>query len=311
MAAHSLTRYAWLSIAAAILTMGLKLLAWQLTGSVGLLSDALESLVNLGGAMMALMMLRIAMQPPDDDHAFGHSKAEYFSSGFEGMLIFIAGAAIIWQAVPSLLNPQPLQQAWLGLAVSAVAAVVNFLVAQILSRAGRKHRSITLQADSHHLMSDVWTSAGILVGIALVALTGWRILDPLIAIAVALNILWTGVRLLRESADGLMDAIWDAEDIRTLDEVMDEFRDGSVEFHAIRTRRAAARRFVSFHLLVPGAWSVQQAHELAERVEDRLAQRIEGVSAISHIEPIEDPASYADATHDGPASPPSKRTSAS
>jgi cation diffusion facilitator family transporter len=304
MIAHSLTRYAWLSIAAAVLTMGLKLIAWRVTGSVGLLSDALESLVNLGGAVMALLMLRIAVQPPDSDHAYGHSKAEYFSSGFEGMLIFIAGGLIIWQALPHLLDPQPLQQAWAGLAVAALAAVVNFVVARILLTAGHRYRSITLEADSHHLMTDVWTSIGILVGVALVAITGWRLLDPLIAIAVAVNILWTGVRLLRESADGLMDTVWDEGDLRALDEVLNQFRDGNVQFHAIRTRRAAARRFVSFHLLVPGAWPVQQAHELAERVEARLAELMPGVSAISHIEPIEDPASYADATHDGPGAPP-------
>lgn len=297
MAAQSLTRYAWLSIAAAILTMGLKLVAWRLTGSVGLLSDALESLVNLGGAVMALLMLRVAAQPPDHDHAYGHGKAEYFSSGFEGMLILIAGGLIIWQAVPGLFNPHPLQQAWIGLAVSAAAAVVNLVVAQILKKAGREHRSVTLEADSHHLMTDVWTSVGILIGVALVAITGWRVLDPLIAIAVALNILWMGAKLLRESADGLMDAIWNDDDLRTLDEVLNGFSSDSVKFHAIRTRRAAAQRFVSFHLLVPGAWPVQQAHELAERVEARLSELMPGVTAISHIEPIEDPASYADATH--------------
>ena len=297
MAAQSLTRYAWLSIATAILTMGLKLLAWRLTGSVGLLSDALESLVNLGGAVMALLMLRVAIQPPDHDHAYGHGKAEYFSSGFEGLLILIAGGLIIWKAVPSLFNPQPLQQAWMGLVVAAVAAVINLVVAQILLRAGREHRSITLEADSHHLMSDVWTSFGILIGVALVAMTGWRILDPLIAIAVALNILWTGIRLLRESADGLMDAAWNEEDLKALDELLREFSSDHVHFHAVRTRRAAAHRFVSFHLLVPGIWSVQQAHELAEQVEERISRLMPGVTAISHIEPIEDPASYADATH--------------
>lgn len=297
MAAPSLTRYAWLSIAAAILTMALKLTAWRLTGSVGLLSDALESLVNLGGAVMALLMLRIAMQPPDSDHAYGHSKAEYFSSGFEGMLILIAGGLIIWQAVPGLFHPHVLQQAWIGLTVSAAAAVVNLVVALVLRRAGRLHRSITLEADSHHLMTDVWTSVGILLGVALVAMTGWQMLDPLIAIAVALNILWTGFKLLRESADGLMDAAWSNEDLRSLNEVLKEFSGEHTKFHAIRTRRAAAQRFVSFHLLVPGAWPVQQAHELAERVEARLSELMPGVTAISHLEPIEDPASYADATH--------------
>ena len=297
MSAPSLTRYAWLSMAAAILTMGLKLFAWQVTGSVGLLSDALESLVNLGGATMALLMLRLAAQPPDDEHAHGHGKAEYFSSGFEGLLIMIAGGLILWAAIPSVFNPQPLQQTSIGLLVAVLAAVVNFIVARILAGVGRKHRSITLEADSHHLMTDVWTSIGIIAGVGLVAVTGWRVLDPLIAIAVALNILWTGVRLLRESADGLMDAIWNPDDLQTLENVLKEFSSDSVQFHAIRTRRAAAQRFVSFHLLVPGAWPVQQAHELAERVESRLTELLPGVTAITHIEPIEDPASYADATH--------------
>ncbi|TXH05211.1 MAG: cation transporter [Nevskiaceae bacterium] len=296
---RSLTRYAWLSIAAALATMGLKLAAWRITDSVGLLSDALESLVNLGGAVMALWMLRIASQPADHDHAYGHSKAEYFSSGFEGMLIFVAGAAIVWAAVPRLLAPQPLEQAGLGLAVSALATVVNLATALLLLAAGRRHRSITLQADGHHLMTDVWTSVGVLVGVGLVALTGAVWLDPLVAIAVALNILWTGFRLLRESAEGLMDAAWPEDELKVLDAVLDEFRSAEVQFHAIRTRRAAARRFVSFHLLVPGAWPVQQAHELAETVEARLEARLPGVSAISHLEPIEDPASYEDATHDG------------
>lgn len=284
-------------MAAAILTMGLKLFAWQITGSVGLLSDALESLVNLGGATMALLMLRVAAQPPDHEHAHGHGKAEYFSSGFEGLLILLAGGLILWAAIPSLFNPRPLEQTSLGLVVAAIAALVNLLVARILSTVGRQHRSITLQADSHHLMTDVWTSIGIIAGVGLVTVTGWRILDPVIAIAVALNILWTGVRLLRESADGLMDAVWDAHDLQTLENVLKEFSGDSVQFHAIRTRRAAAQRFVSFHLLVPGAWPVQQAHELAERVESRLTELMPGVTAITHIEPIEDPASYADVTH--------------
>lgn len=284
-------------MAAAVLTMGLKLFAWEVTGSVGLLSDALESLVNLGGATMALMMLRVAAQPPDDEHAYGHGKAEYFSSGFEGLLILIAGGLILWAAIPSLFHPQSLEQTSVGLVVAALAALVNLAVALVLRDAGRKHRSITLEADSHHLMTDVWTSIGIIVGVALVTVTGWRMLDPLIAIAVALNILWTGVRLLRESAEGLMDAAWNAEDLKALHDVFREFSSDSVHFHAIRTRRAAAQRFVSFHLLVPGAWPVQQAHELAEKVEERISRLMPGVTAISHIEPIEDPASYADATH--------------
>ena len=298
MARPSLIRFAWLSIAAALVTMGLKLLAWHWTGSVGLLSDALESVVNLGGAVMALLMLRIAAQPADADHAFGHTKAEYFSSGFEGMLIFIAGAVIVWTALPRLVSPQALEQTLAGLIVSAIAALVNLGAALMLLGAGKRYRSITLEADGRHLMTDVWTSVGVLIGVGLVMMTGWSLLDPLVAIAVALNILWTGVRLLREAADGLMDSAWHATELRKLDEVLGEFGTGNVRFHEIRTRRAAAHRFVSFHLLVPGAWSVQDAHDLAERIESRLSEAMPGVSAMSHVEPIEDPASYADVTHE-------------
>ena len=292
-----LTRYAWLSIFTALVTMALKLIAWKLTGSVGLLSDALESLVNLGGATMALLMLRVAMLPRDEHHAYGHSKAEYFSSGFEGMLILVAGAAILYTAIPSLWHPKVLEQATLGLMVSALASVMNLVVAQILLRAGKKNRSITLEADAHHLMTDVWTSAAIIVGVGLVALTGFTILDPVMAVLMACNILWTGFRLMRESVHGLMDGAWDDDDIKQLNIVLDGYRTEQTQFHDIRTRRAAANRFVSFHMLVPGEWSVQRAHELAEKIEARLEQDIPGAVAISHLEPIEDPASYADVTH--------------
>jgi cation diffusion facilitator family transporter len=293
----SLTKYVWLSIATAVVTMALKLLAWKLTGSIGLLSDALESLVNLGGATMALLMLRVALSPRDADHAYGHSKAEYFSSGFEGMLILVAGGAILWTSIPSLLHPHALEQTTLGLVVSAVASAINLVVARILLQAGKQHRSITLEADAHHLMTDVWTSAAILVGVALVAITGFIILDPIMAILMACNILWTGFRLMRESVDGLMDSAWVPDDLAQLEQVLDEFRNGDIQFHEIRTRRAAAHRFVTFHLLVPGAWPVQRAHELAERVESRLTDVLPGAVAMAHLEPIEDPASYADVTH--------------
>lgn len=292
-----LTRYAWLSIATALVTMGMKLFAWKLTGSIGLFSDALESLVNLGGASMALLMLRIAMQPRDQDHAYGHGKAEYFSSGFEGMLILFAGAAILWTAVPGLWHPHALNQAVSGLVIAAIASVLNLGTARILFAASRRHRSITLEADAHHLMADVWTSVAILVGVGLVTITGLSIFDPLIAVVVALNILWTGLRLMRESVDGLMDSAWVSADIERLNKILDEFRNNEVQFHDIRTRRAAANRFVTFHLLVPGAWPVQRAHELAEHVEARLTEALPGAIAISHLEPIEDPASYADVTH--------------
>lgn len=292
-----MARYAWLSIATALVTMALKLVAWKLTGSIGLLSDALESLVNLGGATMALLMLRVAMLPRDEHHAYGHGKAEYFSSGFEGMLILFAGVAILWTAVPGLWHPKPLEQTVTGIAVSVLASVINLVVAQILLRAGKKYRSVTLEADAHHLMTDVWTSAAILVGIVLVYITGFAILDPVIATLMALNILWTGWRLMRESVHGLMDGAWSDDDIQQLNRVLDEFRSEQVQFHDIRTRRAAASCFVSFHLLVPGEWPVQRAHELAEKVESQLTEIIPGAVAISHIEPIEDPASYADVTH--------------
>jgi cation diffusion facilitator family transporter len=293
-AAQSLTRFAWLSIAAALATMALKIVAWQITGSVGLLSDALESLVNLGGATMALLMLQWAAEPPDEEHAYGHSKAEYFSSGFEGTLILAASAAIAWAAIDRLLHPQAIELAGAGLAISAVASVINLVVARILLQAGQAHGSVALQADGHHLMSDVWTSVAVIAGVALVAMTGWTVLDPLVALAVAVNTVYTGIRLLRETAAGLMDAAWPDEEQAVLSEVLDQFKSPGVAFHALRTRRAGMRRFVSFHVLVPGGWTVQKGHELLEEIEQHLARRIPNVTVLTHLEPIEDPASYAD-----------------
>jgi cation diffusion facilitator family transporter len=289
-----LTGYAWLSVGAALITLALKVAAWALTGSVGLLSDALESLVNLGAALMALWMLHIAVRPADEGHAYGHSKAEYFASGFEGMLVVLAAGGIVYAAIPRLLHPQPLEQAGLGLALSAAASVVNFLVARALMRTGQTYRSIALTADAHHLMTDVWTSAGVILGVALVALTGWQVLDPLIALAVALNVLLIGRRLLVESVLGLMDTAWPAEDQALLQKVLEEFRVRGVRFHAVRTRRSAARRFASFHVLVPGAWTVQQGHDLLEEIERRIGERLASVTVFTHLEPIEDPASYLD-----------------
>jgi len=289
-----LTRYAWLSLAAALATLGLKLLAWRLTGSVGLLSDALESLVNLGGALMALWMLHVAALPPDAGHAYGHSKAEYFSSGFEGLLIIGAALAIAAVALPRLLAPQPLQQAGIGILVSVIASGINLAVALVLLKAGRRHQSIALQADGQHLMSDVWTSAGVVVGVALVALTGWQRLDPLMALAVAAGVLWTGRHLLRESVAGLMDAALPPEELAGLQAVLDEFRAEGVDFHAVRTRRSAARRFASLHVLVPGGWTVREGHALLERLERRIRDRLAPITVMTHLEPIEDPASYED-----------------
>lgn len=300
-----LTRYAWLSIAAALVTMGMKFLAWWLTDSVGLLSDALESGVNLVAACVALIVLHIAARPADAGHRFGHGKAEYFSSGIEGSLIVLAAASICWTAVDRLLHPVELESLGVGVAVSTAAALVNLAVAVVLGRAGRRRRSITLEADSKHLLTDVWTSAGVVVAIALVALTGWERLDPIIAIGVAINILWAGWGLLRRSTGGLMDEAVSPQDRHAIDEVLDRYRSADVDFHAIRTRQAGQRSFLTMHVLVPGAWSVQRGHDLAEQVEADLCSAVPGLACTVHVEPLEDPASFADLDLDRPVMPPS------
>jgi cation diffusion facilitator family transporter len=289
-----LTRYAWLSVTAAFGTLALKSLASVVTGSVGLLSDALESLVNVGAAVMLLSMLRIAARPADDTHAYGRSKAEYFASGFEGVLVVAASGGIAYAATVRLFHPRPVERADVGLALTIVASGLNLFVSRVLMRAGRKHRSIALEADAQHLMTDVWTSAGVILGVTLVALTGWLMLDPLIAFAVAVNILFIGWRLLKEAAAGLMDAAWPAEERALLETVLGDFRARGLQFHAIRTRRSGRRRFASFHVLVPGAWTVQQGHDVLEDIERRIAERLTGVTVSTHLEPVEDPSSYRD-----------------
>jgi cation diffusion facilitator family transporter len=289
MTAPSLTRYAWLSIAAAIATMLLKLVAWRLTGSVGLLSDALESLVNLAGALMALAMLTVAARPPDEDHAYGHGKAEYFSAGVEGSLIVVAAISIAVAAVDRLLHPRALEQVGLGLAVSVVASLVNLGVALVLGRAARVHRSVTLQANSHHLLTDVWTSAGVLVGVGAVAVTGVQRLDPIVALAVAANIVWTGGRIVLGSVSGLMDASLPANELAMLRELLDRHATQGIEYHALRTRQSGARRFVSVHVLVPPEWSVQQGHDVLERIEAEIRRALPPVTVFTHLEPIGDP----------------------
>jgi cation diffusion facilitator family transporter len=297
----SLKRYAWLSIAAALATIVLKGLAWWLTGSVGLLSDALESFVNLAGAMMALAMLSLAALPADDNHAHGHGKAEYFSSAFEGFLILVAAASIGYAAAERLVNPQPLEAVGIGLGVSALASLINLATARILLGVGRKYRSITLEADAHHLITDVWTSVGVLAGIGLVWLTGWLWLDPVIAMLVALNIVWTGWQLLQRSAAGLMDVSISEEELQSIQAVLDGYRRHGIEFHALRTRQAGARAFVSFHILVPGAWTVQHGHDWSERIEGDIRRAIAHVHITTHLEPLEDPLSHADQELDRPA----------
>ena len=291
---QSLKRFAWLSIAAALSTIALKTAAWWLTGSVGLLSDALESLVNLAGAMMALAMLGIAEQPADDQHAYGHGKAEYFSSGFEGLLILFAAAAIGVSAVERLLNPLPLSDVGIGLAVSVVASLINFFTARVLLAASREHHSLTLEADAHHLLTDVWTSAGVIFGVCAVTLTGWLWLDPLIALLVALNIVWTGWKLVHRSTSGLMDQALPSEDHARVEDILARYRDEGIDFHALRTRESGARRFVEMHVLVPGAWTVRHGHDLAERVESDIRNALPRTTVITHLEPLEDPVSHED-----------------
>jgi len=288
-------RYAWLSVGAAIATIALKTVAWQLTGSVGMLSDAMESLVNLAAAMLALWMLRLAAAPPDAEHPFGRSKAEYFSSGIEGALIVLAAGGIVYAAVPRLIEPRPLALPALGIAISVIASAINFWTARVLLAAAARHHSITLEADAKHLLTDVWTSAGVLVAVALVALSGWLLLDPLIAIAVAVNIVWTGAMLMQRSFAGLLDAAIPESERDEIAKILQEYTQRyGVSFHAVRTRRAGARRFVSFHLLVPDDWTVHHAHHIAEEVEARIIALVPHASLFSHIEPISDPRSYDD-----------------
>ena len=301
MALRPLERYALMSVAAALATIVLKTAAWKVTGSVGLLSDALESLINLAAALLAFSMLRLAASPPDAEHPYGRFKAEYVASGVEGALIMLAAAGIAWSAVPRLAAPTPIEAPGLGLALSAVASAINLAIAVLLLKAGRHHRSMALEADGQHLMSDVWTSAGVLAGVALVALTGWLILDPLIALAVALHILWTGAVLMRRSFRGILDQALDRVEIGVIEKIFAEYRHRhGVDFHALRTRQAGSRRFISFHLLVPDDWTVARAHELSEEIEERIRELLEGAIFLTHIEQISQPASYDDIKLDRP-----------
>jgi cation diffusion facilitator family transporter len=290
----SLKRYVWLSIATAIATILLKGVAWRLTGSVGLLSDAIESFVNLAGALMALWMITLAELPADDDHSYGHGKAEYFSSAFEGFLILLAAFSIGYTSIERLINPQPLEAIGFGLVVSAVASVLNLVTARILLSVGRKHSSITLEADAHHLMTDVWTSVGVIGGVGLVWVTGWLWLDPIVAMIVALNIVWTGWQLMRRSADGLMDASLPAQKLDQLKALLAKYRQEGIDYHALRTRQAGNRTFVSLHVLAPGEWTVKQGHDLAERIESDIRNAFPRAHITTHLEPLEDPVSMID-----------------
>ncbi len=291
---YQLTRYAWLSIATAVLTIGLKATAYWLTGSVGLLSDALESGVNLVTAVMALIILTIAALPPDDEHEYGHSKAEYFAGGIEGSLILVAALAIGYTAVQRLIHPQPLEQIGLGLFVSVLAALGNGLTALVLLRVGRQHNSLTLTANAQHLLTDVWTSGGVLVGVLAVWLTGWQWLDPVLALLVALHIIRTGVKLVGTAVNGLMDTSLPAEEVAKVRAVLDGYCCDEVQYHALRTRQSGATRFVSVHVQVPGDWTVQRGHTLLEDIERDLRRVVAPVSVFTHLEPVDDPISWED-----------------
>jgi cation diffusion facilitator family transporter len=290
----NLKRFAWLSIAAAVATIALKTVAYLLTGSVGLLSDAIESLVNLVGAIMALSMLTVAARPADEDHAYGHSKAEYFSSGVEGTLILLAAISIAVAAFGRLMAPQPIEQAAVGLAVSVGASAINLVVALILLRVGKRHHSITLEANAQHLLTDVWTSVGVIVGVVAVVATGWLRLDPIVALVVAANIVWTGFGIVRRSVLGLMDTALPAEELLAVRAALNSHLNDGVQYHALRTRQAGARRFVSVHVLVPGAWTVRQGHDLLEGVEARIRATVPNVTVTTHLEPLDDPSSWED-----------------
>jgi len=292
---RKLTRYIWLSIAAAVATISLKAGAYLYTGSVGLLSDALESIINLIAAVFALWMLTVASRPPDEGHNFGHTKAEYFSGALEGSLIGMAAISIAWAAIERILTPRPIENINLGIAISAIASVINLVVGQILIRRGREHRSITLQADGRHLMTDVYTSIGVIAAVVLVGFTGWLILDPLIALAVAVNILRTGYHVVKESAEGLMDASASDEDMSKIVGVLDDYKEKlGIDYHALRTRVAGPRIFVSAHVLMPDEWTIQRGHELAEEIESALRDAVPGVVVSTHMEPLDDPLSMAD-----------------
>jgi cation diffusion facilitator family transporter len=292
--------YAAVSIAAALATVGLKAAAYLLTGSVGLLSDAAESSANLVAALGAFWALSAAARPPDEEHAYGHTKAEFFSSALEGALILGAAAFIAATALGRLFDPQPLENVGPGLAISVVAAALNGAVGLVLLRAGGRLRSAALRADGRHLLTDVWTTAGVVAGVLLVGATGWLVLDPLIALLVAANIVRVGLRILDEAAHGLLDTALPPEDLAVVEGVQERYREYDIEFHALRSRSAGARRFVSMHVLVPGSWTVGRGHDLSERLEREIVEELPMTTVFVHLEPLEDEASFRDQGLDRP-----------
>ncbi len=290
----SLAPIVWISIIASLLTISIKSAAYFVTGSVGFLSDAMESLINLAAGIVAFIMLSIAARPPDKEHPFGHDKAEYFSSLIEGILIVIAAIGISYAAINRLYHPQPLSELNVGMLLSVIATVVNLVTARILLYYGKKHNSITLEADSQHLMTDVWTTVGIIAGIFLVKLTNWQILDPLMAIVVAISILYTGAKLIIRSTDGLMDTKLTEKELIRIKQLLDLFIEQDINYHALYTRQASSKRFISFHLLVPGDYTVYKAHELTKEIENELTKEFAYSDIFIHLEPINDPDAFDD-----------------
>lgn len=300
MATPSLKKFVYISIAAAILTIALKLIAYHLTNSVGLLSDAMESCVNLVAAVVALIMIRLAEKPPDQEHEFGHNKAEYFSSAIEGGLIVLAAFSIIWSAVPRIIHPQPLENLSGGLLIAVAASLINLAASTILIKNGKKYNSITLEADGKHLMTDVLTSAGVLLGIGLMKLTGWLRIDGIVAIGVAINIIWTGYQLLKRSALGLLDTALPKEELDNIRLVLEKYEQQNIQFHSLMTRQSGQRKFILVHILMPGTMDIQQGHNLAEKVENDIRMLFPNTqtTVFTHLEPIEDPVSMLDISID-------------
>jgi len=292
----NLAKFAWMSIIVSVVVFGMKMAAWWATGSVGLLSDALESTVNIVAAVVALFALRTAMKPADAMHHFGRGKAEYFSASIEGFMILLAALIIVYTAIERIITPRDLEQIGWGLTISTVAAVINGGTALILLRAGKLHRSPVLVADGKHLMTDVWTSVGVIVGVGLVVVTGWNRLDGIVALAVGLNIIVTGVNLLRTSTAGLMDKALSDEDHLKIVKVLTKYESEEVKFHELQTREAGRQRFVSMHVLVPGAWTIQKGHDLSENLEADISAELPDTIITTHVEPLEDERSWADQT---------------
>lgn len=298
MKSNSLARYMWLSILAAIITISLKAAAYYLTGSVGLLSDALESIVNLVAAVSALLLLKIAEKPPDEDHVYGHTKAEYFSSIIEACLIIFAALSIGYTAIERILNPKPVEMVFLGLIVAASASIINLFLGLTLLKVGKKNNSITLQADGHHLITDVWTSVGVIIGVALVSITNIQILDPLVAMVVALNIVIIGYKIIKQSALGLMDTSLSNKELHKIIEILDTFKSKKISYHGIKSRQSATRSFMSVHILVPGSMTVQEGHDLLEEIEESIRRSFPKITVFTHLEPSEDPKSFKDISID-------------